>query len=157
MPKTSTRLANFEDLPVLALVERELARVAFPLDPIEDLDYHADRLRKQLGREPEGMVVMVDTDSEEVVAWLWMVSRRTLATGEAYGVVRSVYVRPSARMAGLGAILVQYALRYFRDLGIDRVVATVHASSAPAARLLEKAGFASAHVTYEWRGTPPAE
>ena len=155
MPHTSTRLARLEDIPVLALFERELARAAFPQDPIEDLEYHAQKLRKSLVREPEGMVVLVNPDSEEIVAWLWMATRAVLATDERYGVVRSIYVRPSARGAGLGGMLAQYALRCFEERGISRVVAKVHSENLPGVRTLASAGFEPIHTTLEWRAEGP--
>jgi len=151
MRQTSTRLARPEDIPVLVLFERELAREAFPHDPIEQLDYHEDKLRKAMVREPEGMVVIVDTQTEEILAWLWLTTKTTLATGEQYGVMRSVYVRPSARGRGLGALLGDYALRHFDATDISRIVAKVHSSSEAARQLLEKIGFESVHITYERR------
>jgi L-amino acid N-acyltransferase YncA len=151
MPQTGTRLARIEDIPLLALFERELARASFPDDPIEDLDYHAERLRKAMRREPEGMVVLVEAESNDVLAWLWTVTKTTLATGERYGVLRSLYVRPSARRAGLGASLAGYALRYFEGLGLSRVVAKLHSDNIAGVRTLERAGFEGLHLTLEWR------
>lgn len=152
MAQTSTRLARLDDLPVLAVFERELARLSHPDDPIEDLEYHQGRLQKALAREPEGMVVLVEPASGELVAWLWMVTRTTLATGERYGVVRSLYVRPWVRRQGLGTMLVDYARRHFAALGLQRVVATLHASNVAGMRTLARAGFESTQVTLEWRG-----
>ena len=151
MPQTSTRNATHDDVPILAIFEREMARANFPDDPIEDLDYHSDRLYKDLSREPEGMVVLFDPETEEILAWLWAVTKRTLATGESYGVLQSIYVRPQARRSGLGALLAQYALRYFEGLGVRRVVAKAHAENIAGMGLLDKAGFRSTHVSYEQR------
>jgi len=83
--------------------------------------------------------------------WLWLVTRRTLATGEVYGVLRSLYVRPAARGAGVGAQLAHYASRYFQERGVTRVVATVHSQNLPGLRTLAKAGFQPAHTMLEWR------
>lgn len=149
MPQTSTRNATLDDVPILAIFEREMARVNFPDDPIEDLDYHSDRLYKALTREPEGMVVLFNAQTEEILAWLWAVTKRTLATGESYGVLQSIYVRPQARRSGLGTLLAQYALRYFEGLGVRRVVAKAHAENSAGMGLLAKAGFRSTHVSYE--------
>lgn len=158
MRQTSTRCARLEDIPVLALFEREVARATFPDDPIEDLEYHARKLRKALAKEPEGMVVLVGPDTEEIVAWVWMVTRRTLATGERYGVVRSLYIRPSARHAGLGTMLAEYASRHFQERGILRVLAKVHDGNTAGSRVLTRAGFEPMHTTLEWRApSPPTE
>lgn len=156
MPQTSTRHARAEDMAVLAVFERELARASFPADPIEDLDYHADKLRKALARDPDGMVVLVDSQSQEILAWLWTSLKRTLATGEQYGIVRSIFVRPSVRRCGLGTMLAGYALRRFEGLGICRVVATVHSANLAGARTLARAGFGPEQVTYQWRTSSPA-
>ena len=149
MLQTSTRNAAPDDIPILALFERELARSAFPDDPIEDLEYHTDRLRKALVKQPEGMIVLVDTAGGEIIAWLWMATKKTLATGEVYGIVRSIYVRPSARRAGLGAMLAEYARAFFEERDIARVVATVHSGNLAGIRTLQKARFKTVHVTLE--------
>ena len=149
MLQTSTRNATLDDIPILAIFERELARVNYPDAPIEDLDYHSGKLYKALARAPEGMVVLVNAETEEIVAWLWAVTKRTLATGESYGVLQSIYVRPQARRSGLGTMLAQYALRYFEGLGIRRIVAKAHADNTPGMGLLAKAGFKSTHISYE--------
>lgn len=153
MLQTSTRNATLDDIPILAIFERELARVSFPDDPIEDLDYHSGKLYKALSREPEGMVVLVNAETEEILAWLWAVTKRTLATGESYGVLQSLYVRPQARRSGLGTLLAQYALRYFEGLGVRRVVARAHSDNIAGMDLLAKAGFRSTHISYEQRLT----
>jgi ribosomal protein S18 acetylase RimI-like enzyme len=152
MAQTSTRLARLDDIPVLAVFERELARLAFPEDPIEDLEYHTRRLQRAMAKEPEGMVVLVEPSHGEMMAWLWLVSRTTLATGERYGVLRSLYVRPWVRRAGLGAMLARYAQRHFAERGINRVVVTLHSANLAGVRALGRAGFESTHVTLEWRG-----
>lgn len=151
MKQTGTRLAKLEDIPLLALFERELARITFPEDPIEDLEYHANRLRKSMRKEPEGMIVLVDSESNEVLAWMWAVTKTTLATAENYGVLRSIYVRPSARGANIGAMLAQYALRYFEGLGIKRVVTKLYHNNLAGIRTVEKAGFEGLHLTLQWR------
>ena len=151
MRQTGTRLAKLEDIPLLALFERELARIAFPEDPIDDLEYHANRLRKSMRKEPDGMVVLVDSESGEVLAWMWAVTKTTLATAETYGVLRSIYVRPAARGANIGAMLAQYALRYFEGLGITRVVTKLHHTNLVGIRTVEKAGFEGMHLTLQWR------
>ncbi|MEN6347666.1 MAG: GNAT family N-acetyltransferase [Armatimonadia bacterium] len=157
MPQTSTRLARLEDLPVLAVFEREVARANFPQAPLEDLTYHTEKLKRAFAREPEGMVVLVDAEGGDIVAWLWLSTRKTLATGERYGVIKSLYVRPSQRRLGLGTLLAQYAVRHFAQREIERIVATVHSSNLAGARTLAKAGFESCHVTYERSGVAGEE
>ena len=152
----ATRLATEDDLPVLAIFERELARSAFPDDPIMDLSYHHDKLERALRAEPEGMVVMVATGADvaregEVAGWLWLSSKRTLATGERYGVVRSIYVRERFRSRGIADDLAGYALRYFRGRGVARVVAKVHHENAAGLKVLRDAGFKDTHLTLERR------
>ena len=155
----ATRLATADDLPVLAIFERELARSAFPEDPILDLGYHREKLERALGAEPEGMVVMVASGPAavregEIAAWLWLSTKRTLATGERYGVLRSLYVRARYRTRGLAHDLVRYALRYFDQRGIERIVAKVHHDNAAAINVLRRGGFHALHLTLE-RRLPP--
>ncbi len=148
----STRLATCDDLPALAVIERELARSAFPDDPIEDLAYHRRKLRRALNREPEGMVVLALADDPgAIVGWLWLSTRTTLATGERYGVVRSLFIRPEHRREGLGRCLAEYAVRYFEERGIPRIVAKMSHTNLPAANLLCSVGFAPVHLTLERR------
>lgn len=153
----SPRQARDEDLPVLAVFERDLARLAFPADPITDLSYHEAKLRRALRAEPEGLVVLTTEDDEDIVGWLWLTGKTALATGERYGVIRSLYVRHDLRRQGFASALVSYALRYFASRGIKRVVAKTHVSSEGGRRTLERTGFQPLHVTYEWRGPDAPE
>lgn len=156
-----SRLACAQDLPVLAIFERELARLSFPEDPILDLEYHAEKLRRALEREAEGMIVqtVASEDSpagDEIAAWLWLSTRRTLATGEPYGVLRSLYVRRRYRRHGLALSLADYALRYFARAGVKKIMAKVHTGNAPALQVLRRAGFRPLHTTLEFRLEPGA-
>ena len=147
----STRQAREEDLPVLAVFERELAKASFPDDPITDLAYHESKLRRALKSEPEGMVVLTTSDDEDIVGWLWMTGKTVLATRERYGVIRSLYVRHDLRHQGLATTLTTYAQRYFLSRGMHRVVAKLHINSEAGERTLHAAGFKPLHITYEWR------
>lgn len=153
----SPRQAREEDLPVLAVFERELARLNFPDDPITDLAYHEAKLRRALRVEPEGLIVLTTEDDADIVGWLWLTGKSVLATGERYGVLRSLYVRHDLRRQGFATALVSYALRYFRSRGITRVVAKTHFSSEAARRTLERTGFGALHVTYEHRAPGSSE
>lgn len=147
----STRLAREDDLPVLAVFERELARLAFPEDPITDLDYHEAKLRRALRAEPEGLVVLTTADDNDIVGWLWLTGKTTLATGERYGVVRSLYVRHDLRRQGLGSALGRYAQRYFANRGLARVVVKFQADNEAAERAFRRLGFTPLHLTCQWR------
>lgn len=153
----SPRQAREEDLPVLAVFERELARLSFPDDPITDLAYHEAKLRRALRAEPEGLIVLTTEEDDDLVGWLWLTGKTTLATGERYGVLRSLYVRHDLRRQGFASALVSYALRYFRARGITRVVAKTHVQAEAAQRTLERTGFAPLHVTYEYRAPETSE
>ena len=153
----SPRQAREEDLPVLAVFERDLARLNFPDDPITDLAYHEAKLRRALRAEPEGLVVLTTEDDADIVGWLWLTGKTVLATGERYGVIRSLYVRHDLRRQGFASALASYALRYFRSRGISRVVAKTHINSESSRRTLERAGFSALHVTYEIRSPLPPE
>ena len=149
----STRQARAEDLPVLAVFERELAKLSFPDDPITDLSYHEAKLQRALQAEPEGMIVLTTSDDTDIVGWLWMTGKTALATHERYGVIRSLYVRYDLRHQGLATTLTTYAQRYFISRGIRRVVAKLHLNSEAGERTLHAAGFKPLHITYEWRAT----
>ncbi len=147
----STRLARRADLPVLAVIERELARLAFPDDPVLDMDYHQQKLLRAMKKEPAGMVVLTTADDQDIVGWLWAVGKTALATGERYGVIRSLYVRPDLRRQGLGSALARHARNYFTALGIERIVAKTHFADEAGQRTLKRLGFTPLHVTLEWR------
>ena len=151
----STRLVRKEDLPVLAVFERELAKLAFPRDPITDLGYHQAKLKRALRTEPEGLVVLTSAeDDSDIVGWLWLTGKTALATGERYGIIRSLYVRHDLRRQGLAAALAAYAQRYFTTRDIRRVVAKMHVNNEAARRTLERLGFRPLHLTLEWRAAP---
>lgn len=156
-----SRLATADDLPVLAIFERELARLSFPEDPILDLDYHAEKLARAMEREPEGMIVQAvcteDTPGgDEIASWLWLSTRTTLATAEPYGLLRSLYVRRRYRRHGLALSLAQYALRYFTARDVKKIIAKVHASNKPALQVLRQIGFDPLHTTLQCRLEPGA-
>ena len=152
LSQLSTRQAREEDLPVLAVFERELAKLAFPDDPITDLSYHEAKLRRALKIEPEGLIVLTAADDTDLVGWLWLTGKTALATRERYGIIRSLYVRHDLRRQGLATTLAAYAQRYFASRGISRIVAKLHITSEAAERTLQKLGFHPVHLTYEWRG-----
>jgi len=154
-----SRLATVEDIPVLAIFERELARLSFPEDPILDLDYHAEKLARSIEREPGGMVVQTvraeDAPAgDEIASWLWLSTRKTLATSEIYGVLRSLYVRRRYRRHGLALSLAEYALRYFASRDVKKIVAKVHAENKAALQVLRRAGFEPLHTTLQFRLEP---
>lgn len=147
--EVSTRFAIEDDLETLAIFEREIACVSFPEDPILDLHYHFDKLKRALRSQPDGMVVL--TLEEDVVGWLWMTTKISLATKERYGVLRSIYIREDLRRQGLAKSLVQYCLRYFDSRGIHRIVVKMHHENEPALGLMRRTGFGPVHLTCEFR------
>ncbi len=147
----AARQALPRDIPVLAIFERELAKLSFPDNPIVDLAYHERKLERAMASRPEGMLVLLDDASAEVVAWLWLDTRTTLATREAYGIIRSIYVRPDYRGQGLGRCLAEYARRYFEAADVKRVYAKLHAGNHTGITLLEQIGFEQLHVTMQLR------
>lgn len=154
-----SRPAQEEDIPVLAIFERELARLSFPEDPILDLDYHAEKLSRSMEREPEGMIVQcVSSDDaptgDEIASWLWLSTKHTLATSEAYGVLRSLYVRRRYRRHGLALSLAEYALRYFAARDVKKIVAKIHSENKAALKVLRQAGFEPLHTTLQFRLEP---
>jgi ribosomal protein S18 acetylase RimI-like enzyme len=154
-----SRAATEEDIPVLAIFERELARLSFPEDPILDLDYHVEKLERSMEREPEGMIVQCVSSDEspagdEIASWLWLSTKRTLATSEAYGVLRSLYVRRHYRRHGLALSLAEYALRYFAARDIKKIMAKIHAENNAALKVLRRAGFEPLHTTLQFRLEP---
>jgi len=113
------------------------------------LQYHYDKLKRAMRTEPNGLVVL--TLEEDVVGWLWMRTKVSLATKERYGVLQSVYVREDLRKQGLAKSLVQYCLRYFESRGIHRVVAKVYHENESAKALLQRVGLQPTHLNYEYR------
>ena len=146
-----SRLATEDDLSALAIFERELARSSFPEDPILDLKYHEEKLRRALRQEPQGMIVQ--SVHAEVASWLWLSTRKTLATGEQYGLIRSIYVRKRYRGQGLALGLAEYALRYFAGRGVRKIIAKVHAENQAGLQVLRHIGFEPLHVTLQYRMT----
>lgn len=147
--EVSTRFAIEDDLETLAIYEREIACLSFPDDPIIDLDYHYDKLKRAMRSEPDGMVVL--TLEENVVGWLWMTTKIALATKERYGILRSIYIREDLRNEGLAKSLAQYSVRHFQSRGIHRIVAKLHHENDSAKALMQRMGMELVHLTYEYR------
>jgi ribosomal protein S18 acetylase RimI-like enzyme len=147
--EVSTRFAIEDDLEVLATFEREVAILSFPDDPIVDLKYHFEKLKRAMRTEPDGMVAL--TVEEEVVGWLWMTTKVALPTRERYGVLRSIFIRADLRTQGLAKSLAQYCIRYFESRCIHRIVCKIHRDNASAKALLQRVGLEPVHITYEYR------
>ncbi|RYE08914.1 MAG: MarR family transcriptional regulator [Hyphomicrobiales bacterium] len=63
--------------------------------------------------------------------------------------LRMLYVEPAARGQGIGAALVQQAVRFARDKGYERMRLWTHANQVSARRLYDAAGFAIVETMIE--------
>ena len=115
------------------------APLAFGASPEDDLAASPEAVRERLRQGPEWVILGAFQDGLVGVVGL-MCDRRVKASHKAH--VWGMYVAPSHRGQGVGAGLLQAALRHARTLpGVSSVHLAVTSAAAPAQRVYERAGF----------------
>jgi len=104
-------------------------------------------LRHAVGDRTQGIFI-IEVD-EEVVAFLWIAIFGNNWTGERYGYVNNLYVRPDFRHQGLGKQLMEKAEAFFRSRGIRKVRLTVSSNNPPAVNLYQKMGYRTERLEME--------
>jgi ribosomal protein S18 acetylase RimI-like enzyme len=137
------------DLPAIAELEIEIARISFPENPIVEPAVHRKKLRKALGKKPGGMFVA--EAGGQILGWLWVTMNTSFATGERYTTLRSLAVCPRWRGQGIGRTLAAFAIDYCRQRGAQWITARVHVDNTPMRALFHSAGFRAKHLTVECR------
>jgi ribosomal protein S18 acetylase RimI-like enzyme len=98
-------------------------------------------IEAQLGARDDGGIVGA-FDKGGALAGLVGVQRERFIKLRHKGYVWGVYVTPRAQGRGVGAALLEFALRYARDeLAISRINLGVNTQNRPAIALYEKLGF----------------
>lgn len=77
----------------------------------------------------------------EVVGFLWVAIFSNTWTGERYGYINNIYVRPELRERGIGNMMMAKAESFFRFHHLRKLRLTVTSSNAAALGLYQKAGF----------------
>jgi GNAT superfamily N-acetyltransferase len=111
------------------------APLAFAASPGEDAAIEA--LRQQVGRGPQ-WIVFGAFDGEQLVGAVG-VMREGRSKGAHKAHLWGMYVTPSHRGRGIGAMLLDAAVQHARTLGVDWLHLGV--TTAEARRLYERAGF----------------
>jgi ribosomal protein S18 acetylase RimI-like enzyme len=144
-------LRDFEwtDFSSILEFEREIARISFPEAPILDKEYHREKLRRALKQDSSHLVVAVL--GKEIVGWLWLRMEKDRSTGERFGYIKTIIVKPEHRHQGFGRKLLEFADRFFQEKRINRIDLIAGAANREALMFFEEMGFETQHSTMRKR------
>jgi GNAT superfamily N-acetyltransferase len=141
-----------EDVPVVAQLEREIAEISFPEDPVTDLAFYERKLRQAVD-DAKSEPLVGEADGR-IVAWAWIGARENFITHERYGELRSFYVAADFRATGYAMKLMRVCLDYCATHGLARLSGRTHAANEAMQSVYRMYGFEAKHVTYERRIAP---
>lgn len=147
------RIAESDDLPAIAAFEAEIARTAFPEDPIVDEEFYKAKMERFLG--VDGAFVAESADDGEVVGWAWVKVRENFATKEEVADFRSFYVAPGARGGPVAFALMSAVLDFAAARRLAKIVGRTRYDNQAMGALYQRYGFRPVHVVYE-RDVEPA-
>ncbi len=97
--------------------------------------------------EPESVVLVVETPSEELAGFLWAVEEK-LGDGSHMSTLAQIYVLPEYRGLGIARTILPRYLQQAHARGVVTVVAELQAEARNFAGYLENEGFMSAAAAY---------
>lgn len=142
---------KWADFSSILEFEREIARISFPEAPILDREYHREKLQRALKQDNSHLHVAVL--SKEIVGWLWLRMEKDRNTGERFGYIKSIIVKPKHRHQGFGRKLLEFADRFFQEKHINRVDLIAGAANHEALMFFEEMGFEPQYSTMRKRIT----
>ena len=146
-PPFKMRRLEAKDIETVAGFEREIAKISFPDDPITDLGFYTNKLKKVL--DDKNASPMVAEDATGVVGWAHVSIRRNFITKEAYGDFHSIYIASSQRGTGVVAALVQSVFDFCKKEKLGHVVFRTRATNEPMKAVLARFGFVPTQIYYE--------
>ncbi len=147
--KLAFRDFKWTDFPTVLAFEREISQISFPEAPLMDEAIHKEKLQK--ATRQKGNFLKVATLQEEIVGWLWLRSETDRTTGEKFGYVKTVIVKPEHRHQGFGRRLIDFTDQLFTEAGIERIDLIVGAANYDATLFFEEVGFERQHSTMRKR------
>ena len=150
---TSVEIANQNDVGALVELEARLfAEDAGVHDPHADVSWPEREGAADFQRllADDKSVVLVARLDGQVVGHVAGYRSQSSPTRQSVtvGVLRSMYVRSSARGAGVGRRLTEAFIDWARDQGCIEVHVDSYFENAPARRLYERSGFAARSVSH---------
>ena len=148
MEETIVRRATAADLPAIGRLGALLVRTHHEFDPQRFMppmpraeQGYASFIGTQL-TEPD-VIVLVAERAGQVVGYVYagVEGRDWMALRDAAGVLHDVVVDPDHRRSGVGRMLLEAALNFFRERGAPRAVLQTAEKNEEAQRLFAKAGF----------------
>lgn len=139
------RRATAEDLPAIVALLADDALGAKREDPSIPLDPRYLAAFEAIDRDPDQLLVVVDRAGTVTgcmqLTFLPGLSRR----GAWRGQIEGVRVAASERGGGVGAMMMDWAIRRCRERGCDMVQLTTDKSRTDAHRFYERLGFHASH------------
>ncbi|HEY0143439.1 MAG TPA: GNAT family N-acetyltransferase [Thermoanaerobaculia bacterium] len=115
------------------------APLAFAASPDDDAATQPDALRQSLANAP-GWMLFGAFDGQQLVGAAGLL-RETRQKAKHRAHLWGMYVTPSARGRGIGAMLLDAAVQHARAIGIEWLHLGVTTAAPEAQRLYERAGF----------------
>jgi GNAT superfamily N-acetyltransferase len=100
----------------------ELGEEAADLGELDD-----ERVRAEWERRPDSMRVLAATRDGESLGLITLTESFAVYANGRYGIIAEMYVVPEARSAGVGAALIEAAVRLGKSLGWSRIDVTAPA------------------------------
>ena len=135
------------DIPAIAEFEREIARISFPEDPVDDIAFYERKLAAAARDSKNHLIVLEQAD--RIAGWAWIAPRTNFITKETYGDLRSFYIAAPARGTACAMRLMRACLDFCREKGLSRVVGRTNAANVNMQAIYRLFEFQPKHVTYE--------
>jgi RimJ/RimL family protein N-acetyltransferase len=146
-PQFYLRSLEQKDLPTIASFEREIAKISFPDDPITDLNFYIDKMKRLIG--DNNVAAFVVDAGGEAVGWAYASRRQNFITKKAYGDFHSIYISPTFRGTGVSKALMNAVFDFCKRRGLDRVVFRTRSTNEPMKAVLARSGFVPTQIYYE--------
>lgn len=142
------RAMSKEDIPQVAAFEAEIAAISFGSEAVTNPLEHIPKITRALAKGRD--IMMVLSEAEKVMGWLWISINTNMFTGDLYANFRSFALHPQIRGSEYGQQLFAAGLEKVTKVGgVSKVVGKVHVDNIPMRLLYKQLGFAPVHLTME--------
>jgi ribosomal protein S18 acetylase RimI-like enzyme len=146
-PHARLRRLEERDIETVAGFEREIAKISFPDDPVTDLEFYSNKVKRLLHNNDAACFVAEDDTG--VVGWAYVSARSNFITKERYADFHSIYVSPSQRGGGVVSMLIEAVFEHCRRHKFGHVVFRTRATNEPMKKVLTRVGFVPTQIYYE--------
>lgn len=143
------RTIKVDDIPTIAKFERDISIISFGEEAITDLEFHEKKIRNQMKKEQDGMLVL-EIDNE-ICGWMWIAIKENFLTKEKYVNFKSFYIEDSQRGNESSWDLMDAGMKYCKENKVESIVGKVNVKNISMRTLYKKFGFEPTHITMEYK------